>query len=148
MERRINRVTAAVWQFSSGAVGSLTHSLVLHTSHYQTGQPPLTPHLMPPRQLNALNSARAYWAAQCLALELPAHASCQLSSHTSCLVAAQCSEVSCLSAAHCSELGSCLLGSSVTIRSEPCSFYQFRLSIPSTVLKVQRHDLFSIFRPC
>lgn len=37
MERRINRVTAAVWHFSSGAVGSLTHSLVLHTSHYQTG---------------------------------------------------------------------------------------------------------------
>ncbi|KAL0025024.1 hypothetical protein WJX77_012337 [Trebouxia sp. C0004] len=36
MERRINRVTAAVWHFSSGAVGSLTHSLVLHTSHYQT----------------------------------------------------------------------------------------------------------------
>ena len=37
MERRINRVTAAVFHFSSGAVGSLTHSLVLHTSHYQTG---------------------------------------------------------------------------------------------------------------
>ncbi len=45
MERRINRVTAAVWHFSSGAVGSLTHSLVLHTSHYQTGQPSHTsPH--------------------------------------------------------------------------------------------------------
>ncbi len=61
MERRINRVTAAVWHFSSGAVGSLTHSLVLHTSHYQTGQPP---HTSP-------------------------HASWQLSSHTSCLLAAQ-----------------------------------------------------------
>lgn len=40
MERRINRVTAAVFHFSSGAVGSLTHSLVLHTSYYQTGLPP------------------------------------------------------------------------------------------------------------
>lgn len=39
MERRINRVTAAVFHFSSGAVGSLTHSLVLHTSYYQTGTP-------------------------------------------------------------------------------------------------------------
>ena len=39
MERRINRVTAAVFHFSSGAVGSLTHSLVLHTSYYQTGLP-------------------------------------------------------------------------------------------------------------
>lgn len=38
MERRINRVTAAVWQFAGGAVGSLTHSLVLHTSFYQTGK--------------------------------------------------------------------------------------------------------------
>lgn len=37
MERRNNRVTAAVWQFDSGAIGSLTHSTVLHTSHYETG---------------------------------------------------------------------------------------------------------------
>ena len=45
MERRINRVTAAVFHFSSGAVGSLTHSLVLHTSHYQTGRTLLPLHL-------------------------------------------------------------------------------------------------------
>ncbi len=64
MERRINRVTAAVWHFSSGAVGSLTHSLVLHTSHYQTGQPPHTLHHVS-WQLNAQDSARASWAAQC-----------------------------------------------------------------------------------
>ena len=67
MERRINRVTAAVWHFSSGAVGSLTHSLVLHTSHYQTGQPPHTsPHAS--WQLNAQMSAHASWAAQCSTL--------------------------------------------------------------------------------
>ena len=49
MERRINRVTAAVFHFSSGAVGSLTHSLVLHTSYYQTGQPPPPPPPPPPQ---------------------------------------------------------------------------------------------------
>ncbi|KAK9807571.1 hypothetical protein WJX72_003082 [[Myrmecia] bisecta] len=36
MERRINRVTAAVFEFESGAVGSLTHSALMHKSHYAT----------------------------------------------------------------------------------------------------------------
>ena len=75
------------------------------------------------------------------ALELPAHASWQLSSQTSCLVAAPCSELgscllaarcsevsSCLLAARCSELGSCLLGSSMFKHSESCCFYQLNLA--------------------
>eukprot|EP00891_Asterochloris_glomerata_P005060 jgi/Astpho2/5060/fgenesh1_pg.00071_%23_40_t len=36
MNKRINRVTGAIWRFKSGAVGSLFHSLVLHGATYDT----------------------------------------------------------------------------------------------------------------
>ena len=36
LERRINRATMATFQFSSGAIGSLTHSLILQGSQYHT----------------------------------------------------------------------------------------------------------------
>ena len=36
MDKRINRVTGAIWRFKSGAVGSLFHSLVLHGATYDT----------------------------------------------------------------------------------------------------------------
>jgi len=36
MERRINRVTCSVFKFENGAVGSLTHSALLHESAYTT----------------------------------------------------------------------------------------------------------------
>jgi hypothetical protein len=35
-ERRAPRVTAAVWKFEGGAVGSLTHGALLHRSKYET----------------------------------------------------------------------------------------------------------------
>ena len=36
MERRINRATTALFQFESGAVGSLTHTVLLHGAAYHT----------------------------------------------------------------------------------------------------------------
>lgn len=35
-DRRINRATEAVFQFSSGAIGSLSHNLLLHDNKYHT----------------------------------------------------------------------------------------------------------------
>lgn len=36
MQQRINRVTAAIWRFANGAVGSLMHSAVLHNTKFST----------------------------------------------------------------------------------------------------------------
>ena len=38
MDQRINRMTAAMWRFTIGAVGSLMHSAVVHNTKFTTGQ--------------------------------------------------------------------------------------------------------------